>query len=382
MKITFGTTQVKKSVTAPRARSSRRAGNILVPVFFALVMMLGFCALAVDYGTSVVIKNQLQRTCDAAALAGAAELAQTKIPATDRANATAQAIATAGKNGYTISASDINFDTASTQIRVSKIVTRNFLFGAFIGIAKGQVPATALAGRTYIGGMKGLDPLGVTRRTYDTYAPSASNPNPGPVRLQLTRNTQEAFGPLNSEMPNGSTVWNVVALDLRPGNSGNSGALFQSDVISGANDVQVNIGQTVDPLGSSTTSQGAKLEAGIAARITQAASAPWNDAGQYRYAYNAANRNALPSYPSDDPRIMYILVSADGYGANNSNPKLNLIYYAPVYIEDPVNFTQGNNPTAYLNVRFLNSNLSSSTSGIVLSTGTADTGLSVVRLLG
>lgn len=382
MKITLKIRQAGRLVTAPRARNSRRAGSILLVAFFALFMMLGFCALAVDYGTSVVIKNHLQRTCDAAALAGATQLLQTKILATDQANATARAIETAGKNGYTIDASNISFNAASTRIRVSKVVTRKFLFGAAIGIPNGQVPATALAGRTYIGGMTGLDPLGVTRKTYETYVPSASNPTPGPVTLQLTRNTAEPFGPLNSDTTNGSTIWNIAALDLRPGDSGNSGAQFQRDVTSGNNNTQVNIGQNVDPLGSSITSQGANLQDGIQALINQAANSPWNDTGQYQYSASQANKSAIPNYPSNDPRIIYILVSDDGYGANNSNPKLNLAYYAPVYIEGPVAYTKGSNPTAYLNVRFLMSNLSSSTTGIVLSTGTTDTGLSVARLLG
>jgi Flp pilus assembly protein TadG len=70
---------------------------------------LGFCALAVDYGTSVVVKNKLQRTCDAAALAGATELKRTGVDATDFANARARARAIATSNGVTISDSDVTF---------------------------------------------------------------------------------------------------------------------------------------------------------------------------------------------------------------------------------------------------------------------------------
>ncbi|HVF85422.1 MAG TPA: Tad domain-containing protein, partial [Abditibacteriaceae bacterium] len=255
---------------------SRRKGSALVVVAASLFMFLGFCALSVDYGTSVVVKNRLQRMCDAAALAGAVELLQTKIPATDEANARAQAIEAASKNGTTLVASNITFSDNSTKIRINKIEPRKFLFGAAIGIPNGQVPATALAGRTYVTGLKGLDPLGVTNATYQKFVPNAAHPNPGVVGLVLTRDTKEKFGPMNSDnVNNGNTAFNVSALDLRHDNSGNSGAQFQTDLTFGNDNTQLNIGDQVDPLGSSVTSQGQKIERAILDRIEQAKGAPW-----------------------------------------------------------------------------------------------------------
>ena len=55
---------------SPKKRlAPRRSGNVILLTGFSLVVMLGFAALAVDYGISVNTKNRLQRTCDAAALA-------------------------------------------------------------------------------------------------------------------------------------------------------------------------------------------------------------------------------------------------------------------------------------------------------------------------
>lgn len=392
MKIVVQRKEAETSKTTVEQGRSRRKGSVVVFVAATLFMMLGFCALAVDYGTSVAIKNHLQRTCDAAALAGAAELLATKVPATDKANAIQEAKNAASNNRVTIEDSDITFPDALTRIRVSKVQPRKFLFGWFAGMTQGKVPATALAGRTYVTGLKGLDPLGVTMQTYRYFTPTERNPSPAPASLVLTRNTQEEFGPKNfladgttaNTVNNGST-FNVAALDLRHDNSGNSGALFQSDVATANNDYQANIGDIVDPLGSSVVSQGNKLARGIQDRIDRATGAPWFDTGQHQYDYTANgvnNKKAIPDYLEGNPRIIYILVSRDGYSANNSNPKLNLQYFAPVYIEGPVDFTKGNAPQAVLKVRFMPGDLSNAASGIVLSTTGVDTGLSVVRLMG
>ena len=348
---------------------SRRRGSVLVIVAASLLALMGFCAIAVDYGVSVTEKNRLQRTCDAAALAGASQLKVTGIPATDLNNARTEAIRTAARNGVTLANGDIMPDGISTtRIRVSKASPRKFLFGAAIGMPNGQVVASSLAGRSYVTGVKGLQPLGVSLQTYLKFVPTAANPNPGSVDLVLTRNTQEKFGPLNSEAINlstngngtknwpGNTVFSALALDLRFGNSGGSGALFEEDLKTGNNPTQVNLGILVDPIGSSLASQGQKLSQAVDVRITTST------------------------------RTMYILVGADGYAANNSNPQLSLAYFAPVRVETAVTSTRGSNPTAVLTVTFLPGQLSSAATGSIIDsavfgTGETDTGLSALRLL-
>jgi Flp pilus assembly protein TadG len=145
----------------------RRRGNILVIVAASFIGLLGFSALAVDYGVSVTEKQRLQRACDAAALAGASQLKQTPVAssataaaiaqanATDAANAITQARANATRNNMTLADSDMTFPSASgTQLRVTKVAQRRFLFANYIH----NVSASALAGRSYVIGLKGLTP--------------------------------------------------------------------------------------------------------------------------------------------------------------------------------------------------------------------------------
>ena len=194
--------------------------------------------------------------------------------------------------------------------------------------------------------------------------------------MRMARNTQEKFGPLNSETITASTVHDFLALDLRYGTSGNSGALFQNELATGSA-YQTNINQLIDPLGSSITSQGNKLDNAIRDRLQRSAGAPW---------YNTGSNYTYPNYKPDDPRLIWILVGDDGYAANNSNPQLNLQYFAPAYIDRQVEETGGgSNRETYFTIRMMPSvGLSNSTPGVVVDDNLADvdTGLTVVRLLG
>ncbi|MGD0140652.1 MAG: TadG family pilus assembly protein [Tepidisphaeraceae bacterium] len=58
------------------ARRSRRRGIAVIYVLFALIVMLGFCSLAVDLGRVQTAKTELRRAVDAAARSGAASLPQ------------------------------------------------------------------------------------------------------------------------------------------------------------------------------------------------------------------------------------------------------------------------------------------------------------------
>ena len=63
-----------------RRFSDRRRGNIIVLSAFLMVVMLAFVAFAVDVGYLCVIRTELQRSADAAALAAAWELADEDGP--------------------------------------------------------------------------------------------------------------------------------------------------------------------------------------------------------------------------------------------------------------------------------------------------------------
>jgi Flp pilus assembly protein TadG len=54
-------------------------GSIMVLTALGLVAFLGLASLAVDMGHLYVVRNELQNTADAAALAGASNLIQTHL---------------------------------------------------------------------------------------------------------------------------------------------------------------------------------------------------------------------------------------------------------------------------------------------------------------
>jgi hypothetical protein len=167
------TMSIKNQREAQNGKKSvihRHRGAVVLLAAGGVMACLGFCALAVDYGTSVVVKNKLQRTCDAAAIAGATELKRTGVDATDFSNARARAVLIAAQNGVTLTNSDVTFPTYNT-VRVGAVQQRRFLFGGAVGIPNGRVSAAAVAGRSYVRGITGALPLGITRRTYETYRP-------------------------------------------------------------------------------------------------------------------------------------------------------------------------------------------------------------------
>src|SRR3954468_20187233 len=86
-----------------RMRSSgfRRAGGaegaVLVHVAVAIIGLLAFCALVVDYGTMWVSRRQAQNAAEAAALAGAISLAFDSGTDFDRARMMAKKVGESNK---------------------------------------------------------------------------------------------------------------------------------------------------------------------------------------------------------------------------------------------------------------------------------------------
>jgi Flp pilus assembly protein TadG len=72
-----------------RLRSER--GAVLIHVGLAMIGLLGFCAIAIDYGVMWTARRQAQNSADAAALAGAVSLAFVDPADTNRARFAAEA---------------------------------------------------------------------------------------------------------------------------------------------------------------------------------------------------------------------------------------------------------------------------------------------------
>ncbi|MGD0767730.1 MAG: TadG family pilus assembly protein [Tepidisphaeraceae bacterium] len=100
------------------ARRSRRRGIAMIYVIVALVVMLGFCSLAVDLGRVQTAKTELRRAIDAAARSGAAFLPQ----GTDAVQNAALGIASKNKVDNLF----LKLNTADVQIGVWNKSTKTF----------------------------------------------------------------------------------------------------------------------------------------------------------------------------------------------------------------------------------------------------------------
>lgn len=174
---------------------TRRSGNVLAIVSVLLVFMLGMVAFTVDIGQVASTRTQLQRTADAAALAGASLLAHAPGGSVSPDDVRAEVRSYAALNGgITVLDSDIvlfRYDPTATagsqistdlsdiepnavQVTVRRDATANqplsLFFAPSIGVATADVHATATAfleqayGLT--GGNSALIPFTVPRENY------------------------------------------------------------------------------------------------------------------------------------------------------------------------------------------------------------------------
>lgn len=338
-------------------RGARRRGVTIILMALMMASLLGFGAIAVDYGIMVADANRLQRGCDAAALAGANELVKTGTDAAsiaiDTARARDFAVVVAARNKVVVNPNDITFP-AYNKIRVPASAARASFFSAAIGGAGGTISRFAQAGRLPLKGLTGAVPLAITTTDFNTYR------NGSPFEVKLIRNQDTNFDPGTAS-----------SLDLRLDNSGKSGAVFQDDLQYGFSGPTV-LGQPIDnALTADVGSQGSKLENAFNARFSAASNAPYNDNG---------SNNLFPNYPIGDPRIISIIV-ADPSPANNNNPTLTARAFVSVYIES---MRSPGNKANYFRIRILptRSYNSQDANIIVVDDGSVITGPSAVVLSG
>ncbi len=339
------------------ARRTRRGGSVLVMMSLAITVIFGCAAIAIDYGVLVRDANELQRGCDAAAVAGAQKLYSSGSSAAhlvyDRYDAREFAVTVAARNGVTVDPNDVTFP-APNKIKVLATRTRSLFFAQVLGRKNGTVTRDATAGRIALRGVPRAVPLAMTTDDYYT------NRGGNSFEYQLINNHDTNFASRT-----------VVALDLRVDNSGKSPAVFQDDMTNGYNDT-IYLGQDINnALNADLASQGQKLEIAINDRIQRAAAAPYNDTGS-NFTY--------PNYPADDPRIILLIVAPPTLASNN-NPTLNAQFFVPVYIES---MQRPDGKAMSLRLRILPTTTYSSQDPLVVldSSGANITGPSVVSLLG
>lgn len=332
-------------------RISRRNGSVSVVMALSVSMLLGCCALAVDYGLLVADANRLQRACDAAAIAGANKLKVTGVDVTDEYNAKVDAQRVAAQNGVSVNFDDITVTNGMT-VRVPASTTRSFSFARTMGQNSGSITRSATAGRVALAGVFGAVPLAITTNDYYTYKNGSS------FEVLLVRNQDTDFVP-----------GTVASVDLRPDGSGKSGAVFEEDLTYGYQGT-IFIDQKIDnALTADTMSQGMKLESAIKQRFADAAAAPYADTG---------TNYTWPNYPDGDRRIVQLIV-ADPNPAANNNPLLVARFFVPVYIES---YRSPGNKGLYVRIRIVPTyTMNSDHPGIVLgNANTLFTGPSTVTL--
>jgi hypothetical protein len=145
-------------------RTGNERGSTIVFVAIAMVVILGFSALAIDLGVVATARNQLQSAVDAAALAGASGLFTSEEEATNRA------ITFAGLNNcinepVIIDASNVTFPETD-QVRVEATHQINLYFARVLGRNTADIYAEAVAALGTLSGSSGVKPWAIPDSDY------------------------------------------------------------------------------------------------------------------------------------------------------------------------------------------------------------------------
>lgn len=110
------------------SRWKREDGAVAIFMAFAMVAMIGFTALAVDYGLYYTKKAQVQTACDAAVLAAVYNLPDTN-------QATQTALSYIEKNGFSPSDAVVSFNDSNTSVSVTGNIKQDAYFSKIFGLS-------------------------------------------------------------------------------------------------------------------------------------------------------------------------------------------------------------------------------------------------------
>lgn len=335
-----------------RRRDSRK-GSIIVLFALALVALLGAVGLGLDYAMVVADASRLQQACDFAALAGALKLKNTPIDgdSDDVANARADADRITRDQMDAVEDLRITFANANSRIRVEADYLRHHYFMRLLGRSESSVTRWATAEASVVAGVSGAAPLAITTTDYDNFK------NGNPLTVRMARNQDEDFDPGD-------------VLGMSTDNSPSKPvAHWEDDVRTGLSTTTMLDQQLVNSINADTRNQGRRLVSALGDRITRAAGAPWYDNG---------SKHAYPNYPTDNPRVMTIMVT-DPKAQTNGTSYFTTRRLIAVYLEDAYR----DSGEFYMRVRILPYRpFSSETPGIVIGgPGTVNSGLYVIRLI-
>lgn len=153
-------------------KTRRDRGQALVIFVAALFVLMGIAALAIDVGHMYAVRNELQRSADSGALAGASAFQEGPWDNTDLTSST---MVTADQRARTFAASDpvaqtpldpngdvaVNFP-APDRIQVTTNRTVNLSFARVLGMPTRTISATAVAEAAVVDrGVRCLKPWGI-----------------------------------------------------------------------------------------------------------------------------------------------------------------------------------------------------------------------------
>ncbi len=138
------------------------SGSAIIIFALCLAVLLGSCALVIDFGRIVYKKTFISNAADAAALAGAQEL----IFDIDNAEAVARSYLQA--NGVDPLDAEVEVYDSDTKIRVTVNSEVNYYFARILGYNEGNVQATGVAMcAPVIGVYEGVRPFAIEKQTLE-----------------------------------------------------------------------------------------------------------------------------------------------------------------------------------------------------------------------
>jgi len=344
-----------KNYWSKRRQAQRRQGSVLLITIGGMIVVMGFCALTVDYGFLVSDANQLQRSCDAAALGGAS-----KLPDQGDATSLATTVSTQNKVGPSVNGSgsvvdslNITFLDDNKKIQVEATRSRTYLFAPIFNLLGGGINYKngTVTRRAIASGPGGINPktmpIGISLSTYEFY--TMPTVNTAPVDLSFLRTTDTPYSHI------GPPADGMVVYDMRDANS-KSPAAMVDQIINGATPV---IGQTYTVLNSSTNGSDGKFIDAINELFTRSSGSPWFDSRTVGVKYDAI---VARTSPATNPRVVSLVINPDdlaptGGGTNN----YVVLKSVPVYLQSYRYVTQPDgSQSLVLTVRFLAATLGNS----------------------
>lgn len=332
-----------------RATARRRQGSTMVIVAGGMVMLLACVALGVDYSVLLADKNQLQRACDAAALAGASYLQRTGNSNTDRRNATNEAVRVAKLNGLSNTEAvpaGVTISDGDTKLKFTAQRPRALYFARVVGLFNGWTNAAATAAVNPQTTPQ-IIPIGITPETYDLYKSDTTARD-----LTLCNLQHEEFQRRADLTPYDPFVVTDFRGEVDNGERHGSPSQMQRQ-IDGTDKENVILGTQAYNLRNEA--QDSFFKDGMGTLFNKAAGTPWFDPatgpGSPNWTAIGDKFDAIYSgtVQRDNPRVVNLFVT-DGTTQQTGNYAFTVKAFAPVYIQQIRDDSTGK---VIMTVRFL-----------------------------